>query len=245
MIKSIIKLVTHPHPYETLQSRIDEAIVTGQPYAENAYWYEDTETGRLYHNLYGCIGWPTEVSDKDEGQPGYVGIVGVVRPTKEMEHYNPVNANFILLAEAQSKDVGTLIDKCVELRQKYGFGVQADLLRVWYGDPERFLTTLALRNEDLIRQGGDKNAVLVTPPVDLYDTMVFDNYIRSLKACLLPDKTRFYFGGNDILKNNLREFRRSNPAVMAVGGMVHSLLTVCTWMNEVDSNMFTVEEKVA
>lgn len=243
--KSIVRLVTHPHPWETYQARVDEAIVTGQPYAENSWWFENTETGRLYHNLYGCVGWPSEVQDKDEGQPGYVAIVGVIRPTKEMEYYNPINANFQLLAEAQSKDVGTLLDHCVQMREKYGFGVQPELLRTWYGDPDRFLTTLALRNEDLIRQGGDKNAVLITPPVDFYDTMVFDNYIRSLKSCLLPDKTRFYFGHCELLKNHLREFRRNNPAVMAVGGMVHSLLTVCIWMSEAGSNMFVVDEEAA
>jgi len=242
-MKSIIKLVTHKHAWELYQARRDEAICTGQPMYENPYWFENTETGQLYHNLYGCIGYPTEVSDKDEGQPGYVAIVGVVRPSKSLEHYNPLDANFQLLAEAQSKDVGTLISSVVELREKYGFGVQPELLKVFYGDPDRFLTTLALINERLISEGGDNNAVLITPPVDMYSPAVFDNYVRSLKSCLLPGKVRFYFGHCEILKNTLREFRKDSPAVFAVGGMVHSLLTVCTWMNEVDSNIFTVAEE--
>jgi len=244
--KSIIKLILHEHPWEILQARIDHARVTNQPLYESPFWFENTETGRCYHALYSCIGWPTEVQESKDEQPGYVAIVGVIRPTKELEHYNPVNANFLLLNEFQSKDVGTLLDKAVEMREKYGYGVQPELLKVFYGDPDRFLTTVALYNERLAKKYGNENsAILITPPVDFYDTMVFDNYIRSLRSCLLPDKTRFFFGGNDILKNNLREFKKENPAVMAIGGLVHSLLTVCTWMNNVGENMFAVEEKAA
>lgn len=240
----IIRLVTHPHAWETLQARIDEAKVTGQPMYQNPYWFENTETGQLFHNLYGCIGYPTEISEKEIEQPGYVAIVGVVRPNTSLAHYNPLNANFQLLAEAEAKDVGTLLTRAVEMRERYGFGVQPDLLSAWFGDPERFITTLALRNEDLIRKGGDKNAVLITPAVDMYDVSVFDNYIRSLKSCLLPDKVRFYFGRNEILKNHLREFRKGCPAVMAIGGLVHSLLTHCSWMGETRENIFMVEEEV-
>jgi hypothetical protein len=242
-MKSIIKLITHPEPYQTWQARIDEANITNQPFVEKPYWLLNIETGQLYHDIYGCIGYPSEVSDKDEGMPGYIAIVGIVRPNESLEHYNPLNANFQLLAENQSKDVGTLLTMAVEMREKYGFGIQPDLLHTWYGDPDRFLTTLALRNEDLIRQGGDKNAVLVTPPVDMYETAVFDNYVRSLKSCLLPSNLRFYFGGCDILKNHLREFRKDNPAVFAIGGLVHSLLTNVTWMSTVGDNMFNVEDE--
>jgi hypothetical protein len=242
-MKSIIKLVTHPHAWELYQSRRDEAIVTGQPLTENPYWLENTETRQLYHSLYGCIAWPSEIKEGEDEQPGYIAVVGVVRPNKEMEHYNPIDAKFQLLAEAQSKDVGQLISQAVEMREKYGFKVQSELLRVWYGDTDRFLTTLALINERLILQGGDKNAVLITPPVDMYETAVFDNYLRSLKSCLRPDKLRFYFGGCDILKNHLWEFRKDNPAVFAIGGLVHSLLTNCTWMGTVGDNIFTVEDE--
>jgi len=240
-MEPIIKLVTHPHPLETLQARTDEAIVTGRPLVEFPYWFENTETGQLYHAIYGCIGWPAEISESDEEQPGYIAIIGVVRPTKTLEHYNPIDANFQLLAEDQSKDVSVLISKAVELRETYGFGVQPDLLRVWYGDPDRFLTTLALRNERLIMEGGEKHAVLISPAVDMYQKAVFDNYLRSLKSCLLKENLRFYFGGNDILKNSLMEFRRGNPAVFAAGGMVHTLLNNTTWLGNVEDGIFSVE----
>ncbi len=242
-MKSIIQLRVHSHPLEMLQARTDQAKVTNQPMFELPYWFENTETGQLYHALYSCLGWPTEISEKEVEQNGFIAIVGVVRPNKSLDHYNPLNANFQLLAEAEAKDIGTLLGMAVEMREKYGFGLHPELLRTWFGDPERFITTLALRNEDLIRQGGDKNAILITPPIDLYDPAVFDNYIRSLKSCLLPDKVRFYFGRCTILKNHLREFRKSNPAVMAVGGLVHSLLTHCTWMGETGENVFNMENE--
>lgn len=243
-MKSIIKLITHPHAWELYQSRRDEAIVTGQPLTENPYWLENIETGQLYHDIYGCIGWPSEVSDKDEGMPGYIAIVGIVRPNESLEYYNPLNANFQLLAENQSKDVGMLLTMAVEMREKYGFKVQPELLKVFYGNPDRFITTVALYNEMLARKhGSENNAILITPTVDLYETTVFDQYVRSLKSCLMPDKLRFYFGGCNVLKNHLREFRKDNPAVFAVGGLVHSLLTNVTWMSTVGDNIFTVEDE--
>lgn len=242
MNKSIIKLIVHEHAWQLYHARRDEADITNQPLVEKPFWLENTETGQLYHDIYGCIGYPSEVTEKDEGMPGYIAIVGIVRPNDEIEHYNPINAKFQLLAEAQDKDVGTLLSKAVDLRERYGLGVQPDLLRVWYGDPDRFLTTLALRNEDLIRAGGDRNAVLITPPVDFYEPKGFDNYLRSLKSCIMPGGERFYFGGNLILKNHLKEFRRDNPAVFAIGGLVHSLLTVTSWCDEVGGNIFSIEE---
>lgn len=242
MDKSIIKLVDHPDSDLLYQSRLDEAIITGQPYIENPYWYENTETGQLFHDIYSCIGWPSEITERDEGMPGYAAIVGVVRPSESLEHYNPLNTDFQLLAEFEAKDVQTLLSACVAMREKYGFRLTPDFLSVWYSEPERFITTLALKNEELIRQGGEKNAILITPPIDLYAEKPFDNYIRSLKSCTLRENLRFFFGGCTILKNHLREFRKDNPAVMAVGGLVHSLLAHCTWMSQTGKGVYNLEE---
>lgn len=231
----MIKLKTHPYSYETLQVRIDEAHIVGQPVLERPSWFENQETGQLYHDIYGCIGYPEEVKERGEEQPGYVAIVGVVRPDGTFNRYSALNANFQLLAEAEARDIRTLVDLAIDFRKTYGFGEHPELLRVFYGNPDRFITTLALRNEEL------QDKVLITPPVDFYDTSAFDIYIRSLKSCLQPGRVRFYFGGNTILKTHLKEFRRNNPAVFAVGGLVHSLLTHCTWMDSTQSSVFAVE----
>ena len=91
-----IKKITHPFAWELYQAKIDQSIVTGKPMVERPFHYENTETGQLYYDLYGCLAWPSEVSDKDEGMPGYAAVVGIVKSKKEE---NPQNALFQLLME--------------------------------------------------------------------------------------------------------------------------------------------------
>ena len=235
-----IALVVHPYPFEILQSRLDESIITGQPMIERPFYFENTITGQLYYNIMGCVGWPTEISDRDEGMPGYVGIVGVIKPKTEGK---PVqDAAFQLLAERENKDVPSLLDMIIEIREEYGFGLHPDLLQAWFGDYERFTTVLALKNERLMAGGKERDAILIRPPIDFGSLKTFDNYVRSLQSVIVPGKVRFYFGGCDILRNKLREFKRDCPAVMAVGGLIHSLLFEISWMDSTQSNIFTVEE---
>jgi len=239
---SIIKLIEHPHALDLFRSRSDYAKVRGIPLVERPYWFENTKTGQKYYDLYACIGWPSEITDSSYGLPGYAAIVGVVRPTDGLDTNNPSGANFQLLAEAESKDVSTLLGKCLNLREQYGFGVQKNLLTVWLGDPDRFLTTLALLNEVLI-EDGEVNAILVAPPDDFYTPKIFDNYVRALQSIVLPESKRFYFGHNDILRNKLnKEFCRDDPCVLAIGGLIHSMLCRTTWMDNVQESVFTVEE---
>jgi len=236
-----IALVTHPHPWEVLQARTDESIVTGQSLIERPFYFKNTVTGQLYYDIMGCVGWPTEVSDRDEGMPGYVGIIGVIKPKTEGK---PVqDAAFQLLTERENKDVPSLLDTIIEIREEYGFGLHPDLLQAWFGDPERFITTLALKNERLTTGGKERDAIMIKPPIDFGNPMTFDNYVRSLQSVIIPGKVRFYFGGCEILRNKLREFKRDCPAVMAVGGLIHSLLFETLWMDSTQSNVFTVEEK--
>ena len=243
---SVIKHIAHPEPTAVWQARMDHAHLTNQDLVEPPYWYLDESTGRTYHDIYGCIGWPTEVSDRDHGLPGYVGIVGVIRPSslKKKEAYDPRDANFMLLDEAQSADVPQLIKKCLELRDKWGFGCQPDLLTAFLGDPERFVTTLALANERIMEKGTERDALLIAPPDDFYIPNIFDTYVRSLQSSIAKGQTRFLFGGHTILRDCITEFRKDDPAVMSAGGLVHSLLNRCMWMAQVRKTMFSVEEAI-
>lgn len=234
-----IRRISHPEAYELRQARLDEAHITNQPFMERPFWYENVETGQTYYDLYGCVGWPTEVSDKDEGCPGYVAIVGVVKSKKEE---NPDNAVFQLLAEAENKDVPTLMNKMLSLRAEYGFGLHPSLFETWFGDPERCATMLAIKNERLTTTGGDQQAILIIPPDDFYEPTRFDEYVRSMRSCIMPDNQRLYMGHSVILKNRLRKFLRDDPAVTAVGGLVHSLLRRCAWLEQTSENVFVVEE---
>ncbi|MEA3253976.1 MAG: hypothetical protein U9Q17_03395, partial [Chloroflexota bacterium] len=232
-MNSVIKHISHPYASELWQARMDQAHITGQPLVEKPWWYQDMETGFLFHDIYACLGWPSEVSDKDTGLPGYAAIVGIVRPhdLDRDTHYIPQDADFLLLAEAEHKDVPTLLAKCVEMREKYGYGVQPELLKVWFGDPDRFYTALALFNERL----GEQKAILVTPADDFYTSKkIFDNYVRSFQSTVMAGKQRFFYGENDILKSRLKEFYRDDPAALAIGGLVHSLLGRCMWMSQTE-----------
>jgi hypothetical protein len=241
-IESQIERITQPYPADLLRSRTDYAKVTGIDLVERPYWFENTETGQLYYDLYPCLGWPSEVTDSSDGLPGYAAIVGVVRPSTDLNS-NPINANFQLLDEVESKDVPLLLRECTRLRARYGFSIHRSLLRIWTGDPERFFTPLALCNEKLIEQGGDRAAILVVPPDDLYTQKIFDSYVRALRSTLLPETRRFYFGHNDILQNRLREFNRDDPCVFAVGGLVYTLLCRCRWMDSRGETAFNVENE--
>jgi hypothetical protein len=175
--------------------------------------------------------------------PGYAAIVGVIRPKSidKNTHYDTRDATFVVLCETETFDVPTLLGNCVKMREKYGFGIQPSLLNVWRGDPERFFRVLALRNERLIEQGGDRHSILLTPPEDFYTPMIFDNYVRSLESTIRGEKKRFYSERCKILKTRLKRFLRDDPAIMAVGGLIHTLLSHCAWMADNGSSCFSVE----
>jgi len=233
-----IRKITHEYAWELTMAHLDHAIVTGQPLVERPFWYQDTETGDCYWDLYGAAAWPTEVTDKDMGMMGYLGVVAVVKGEKKVE-----NSRFKLLAEFESFDIPTLLEKMVELRQAFGFGIHPGLLQGWLGDPERFITAIALYNERLtVNDAGQE--ILIIPPDDFYVQHAFDHYVRSLRSVIVTGRKRLFFGSCDILKNKVQEtFLRDNPAVMAVGGLVHSLLSRTTWMDQARESAFILEER--
>ena len=233
---SKIKLIAPISAPELEQARRDESIVTGQPFVERPYYFENIDTGQLYYDLYGCVGWPTEISENDKGLPGYCAVMGVVRGS-----CNPQDAVFQLLAEGESKDVGSILSSIVTMRDTYGFNLNATVLRTWYGDPDRYNTNIALFNEATFTENPHK-ALVFSPPDDFYELAKFDNYVRSLRSVIIPGKVRLYFGKNEIIKNHLREFYRDDPAVMAIGGLVHSLLNQCMWMDQMRETAFRIDE---
>lgn len=252
---SVIKLVTHPHAFETLQSRIDFAQISGRGMVENPWWYEDTRTGRTFYDLAACIGWPDKITaEHGEGQAGYIAIVGIVRPRDAEEtRYDARQAAFLILEEYQHLDVPTLLQQCVTLRKKYGFGINRGLLNVWWGDPNRFETALALTNESLIKHGGEDAAVMIVEPDDYTLSNYFEIYLRALKGVQTHDNLRLYLGEKQpgetgdtrVLIHRLREFKRDDPAVTAIGGLVHTLLMRTLWMRHIDNdNYFYLDEAI-
>jgi len=238
-----IEIVSSPYAVDLLRARSDYAKICQQELVERSYWYRNVETGQLYYDIYACLGWPSEVTDSSDGLPGYASVVGVVRPKSESDTNDPRDAKFQLLAETESKDVPTLLQGCLKLREEYGFGIHPDLLTFFFGDPERFCIPMALFNEDLIEKGGENNALLLTPYDEMYTRKVFDSYVRALRSTLVDGSIRFFFGYNSILKNKFREFLRDDPAVFAAGGLVFSLVNRVRWMDAIGESVFTVEDE--
>lgn len=237
IMNRIVK-ITHPYAWELTLARTDYATVTGQPLIEKPFWYDDKIAGASYRDIYGCVGWPTEVTDKDMGMAGFLAVVSVLKD----DDIKPDDSRFRLLAEFESYDIPTLLKQMVELRQEFGFGLHPGLMQGWFGDPDRFITSLALLNERLTVDDPGQ-AILIIPPDDLYVPHAFDHYVRSLRSVIERGNKRFYFGQCDVLKKKLQEFKRDDPAVYAVGGLIHSLLTRTTWMDQARENAFNVEEE--
>ena len=192
--KSVIKMITHPYPVEIMQARRDHAHITGQELMERPYWFEDMEADYLYYDIFGCIGWPSDISDNGVELPGYAAIVGILRP-KKLDKETPcdlTDAPFRILAEAEDDDAPALLARCVKMRERYGFGIQPDLLTVWYGDPDRFYKALALVNEVIIKRGSDRDAILLTPPEDFYTPSIFDHYVDTSTEDGYETQTLFF-----------------------------------------------------
>jgi hypothetical protein len=225
------------------RSMLDDARCTRAKLTTRPFHYENTQTGQQYYDIYGCVGWPTEVTDKMDMRPGYCAIVGVVRDERPAP-----DAVFQLLAEAESRDIPALLKRMNELRLAFGFGLHPNLLQPFIGDPseDRFATTIALINEKLReKHGNDKLAVLIAPPYDFYNMDIFETYSRAFYSTVAEKETlRFYYGENKILRNRKREFRRNDPAILAIGGLVHTLVNSTPWMDQQEENMFAVQEGI-
>lgn len=234
-----IKKITHPQAFELQQARQDHAHITGQPMMERPYYYEHIETGQQYHDLVGCIGYPNAITDKNKAsqKPGYIAVVGIVKSS-----VNPKNAPFRIMAETESDNLFTLLNGILKMRDEFGFGLHPDLLRAWYGNCDRFVTELALFNEELIKSGGEDRSIQIIPPDDFYNTKVFDIYIRAITRALNKDSQRLYYGGNAVLKNRVREFMDKDPVIMGMGGLIHSLLSRTMWLDQARSNCFVLQE---
>ncbi len=241
----MIKKVTHPYAYELRQARIDEAIVTGRPLVERPYYYENVDTGQQYYDLFGCIGWPYEDEDNKKGLPGYVAVIGVVKQNGDGTGTRaPEKAWFRLMGEAESEYLIVLFQEIQQLRDQFGFGEHPELLKVFVGDPDKNITDLVSYNAWLERDGNKKREILFAPPLDMYDDEAFDNYKRSLETAIMTVPERFAFGGNSILRTKHHEYRRNNPAIFAIGGLIHTLLHTTPWMDQQQEGMFVVQEGV-
>jgi len=238
----MIEFCQVPYPEETMQARRDFAFVRGERLVDPPYWFTDTETGIEYAGIFGCVAWPAKVSSKDQSVldplPGYGAIVGVQREDEK----------FRLLEEIEVGSPKVLIEKLLAMREKWGFGIHPSILPVFIGDHILFCLTVAQVNSDMIEVKGEavgeNDAFMVSPPDDFERPNHFDIYFRQLEYVLSKENKRLIFGkSGEILQKYLHSFARGNPAVMGVGGLVHTLLGRKPWKEELEETTFMLLEE--
>lgn len=233
-----IEVIQEKYPEATMQARRDFALIQKQRVVEPAYWFRNTETGEEYHGLYAGIGWPQRVTEKGDQLPGYAVIVAVTKGQGVAE-----DAAFKIVEEIESLSVDLLIQKCIKLRARWGFGVHPHLMRVFLGDYRQFEMVVANYNARVIESDGDdRQAFIVSPPDDFDNLQAFDIFVRRLQSVLTAKAKRLYLGDHEIIKNRILSFRRDDPAIMALGGLVHALLLRTPWMEQSTPSVFQLLE---
>ena len=214
-------------------SGADEHIlmITGETRIPKPVYYRHKKTRAEYCYLAGGIGWPRDTSEN----PGFSVILGTDKSTDDQPTMR-------VLEEAEAPTVEGLLKECTRLQKKYGYGECSDLFRFWYGDPERSDTFVNLFNS---REGGgkDPDSVYISPPYDFQRPNAFERYTNQIWGNLTVDPTsgrkRLYLGDCVKLRNRIQNTPtdaatkgnvKDYPAIVALGGVVHSLMMLMPWM---------------
>ena len=237
----MIEFLQDKYPIATMQARRDYAHVTKSRVVEPPYWFRDTFTGKEYHGIYGAIGWPQRLTEYGKERPGYAVIIGV----RKIKGEDPENARFDVLEElgeiSGSEDV--LIKDCVLMRNRWGYGIHDSILPVFYGDHRPFELVVADFNTHVAEStNDDRDAFIVSPPDDFDSSNAFDIYMGRLRSVLAAKAKRLNLGDNTIIKNRIVSFKRDDPAIMALGGLMHTMLLRMPWMEQTTPSVWQMPE---
>lgn len=219
-----------------MAARRDYANVTKTPTVEKPYWFLDDETGWEYYGIFGGIGWPQKVVETDKQRSGYAVVVGVLKRKGEP----PLNASFIILDEVQEHSVDILLEKAVSMRKRWGYGAHKSIMPVFIGDHRQFEMTVADYNTKAVMEGREQDELIVSPPDEFDNPQAFDVYLRRLHTVLSKDGKRLHLARNEIIQQRIIEFMRDDPAITAVGGLVHALLLRTPWMEQSSPAVFSL-----
>ena len=238
----MIEFLQDKYPIATMQARRDYAHVTKTPVVEPPYWFRDTDTGKEYHGIFGALGWPQRLSESANSRDGYAVIVGILK----IEGQDPENARMEVLEELeeQSGSEGRLIKACVKMRNRWGYGVHHSILPVFYGDHRPFELVVADFNTRIAETtNDDREAFIVSPPDDFDNPKAFDIYMGRLRSVLVAGQDkRLFLEDGQIIRNRIKTFRRDDPAIMALGGLMHTLLLRQPWMEQTTPSVWQMPE---
>jgi hypothetical protein len=227
-VKCLIEKGVQPKFDRAVEEHISKIEGRGS-YVQPTY-YRNIETGEEYLHLAGGLGWPSN------GIPGYCCIIGVDRPeTKEEE------PSFRVLDEKEDLGIKGLLEKCKELREKWGYKKNSELFQIFYGDYEAFPSIVHEFNTGFYRNPGDRNGLYISPPSGFELRNSFQIYIQKIREFLSPNKAgkkRLYLGGCEIIKNRLSNLPPDAMdkgdmdkfiAIATVGSVLHSLSESKPW----------------
>jgi len=230
--KSIIKPVKMD--VRMTQAMRDWADVTGQEAPPPEIYFQNMETGAEYYHIAGGIGWP----GFDPSAPGY----GVIMAVKRSDEDRPA---VICLEEIEEADATTLLEKCMAMREKYGFGLYEGLLSHFYGAP---------RFNDLITReinigSEEESRFAVTKPRAFSEPNAFELYLQRLRHAMNKEK-RFHIGKCHILLNRLmslppdaaKDSPQRHPAVFAAAGLYYTLAEQKSW-NPYGPGAFVIDDE--
>lgn len=235
----MIELILDPYPAATMQARRDFAHITQQRIIEKPYWFRDTNTGIEYRGIYGAIGWPQKITGRGDELPGYAVIVGA----RKDEEVQAEESRLDILDEVEERSEDLLIHECANMRNRWGYGVHDSLIPVFIGDYRPFELVVAHYNSRVSEDTEDESqAFIVSPPDDYESSNSFDIYMGRLRTVLSAKAKRLYINNNTIIKNRIVSFSRDDPAIMALGGLIHTLLLRQPWMEQAIPSVWQIEE---
>ncbi len=189
--------------------------------------YENINSGERYLILSGGLGWPAQDGSSD----GYGVIIGV-RKT------NPIT--FVALAETTASTPIELMDALIELRKDWGFRVSGDLLRLWYGDPERFPDWSA-KHVELTKKNPD-HGFIIRHFYDFHQPNAFEIWLQTLRAVTRPGKSRVFTKDCPILRRALFDVPKKIlkkpladfPIISVFAASIHSIIKELPWQEYVE-----------
>jgi hypothetical protein len=211
------------------KSRLDHHLakldIGEEPFSQGFY-YRDEKTKLEYFVIEGALAWPWP---KDK-IPGVVVVLGV----KRTNHPRPT---FQVLDEAVVNRGEDLLKKCLKFRSKWEDN-EKTLLRGWWGDPGRFMTSCSNFNAKLMKKD-KKGGFYLSSFMEFERPNHLEIYLNSLQRALEKDSSGrkcLFLGDAHYLRMRLcipnwpKSGQSENyPALLALSGLVHSLLTLRPW----------------
>ncbi|RJQ56450.1 MAG: hypothetical protein C4530_14520 [Desulfobacteraceae bacterium] len=203
----------------------DMALVTGKKNVPPPFYYRNIENGAEYWTILAGIGWPGKIEERG-ADPGFAVIVAVDKTDSD-------KPTFRLLAEVQRAGVEELMRDCIGLQQKYGHS--EGLLDYFLGDHEGYTSVYHRINEEIKRQGISPvfRGFYVNPPEDFDKPNAFDLYADSIRS-VLGDEKRLFLDEGDLIRAHLQNLKKDSPAILALGGVIHTLLCQKPWRKPVN-----------